>query len=95
MVRVIGLIQINNANAFDAYRDQVGATIALYGGEILARGSVLETPWNELNCDAFEAIVELQFPSVAAAKAWIVSPEYAQLLDIRSQAMRLTLFSVV
>jgi len=94
-MRIIGLLQVLDATAFDAYRSQVGATVALYGGEIVFRGKVSEITWNELNSDIFEAIVELSFPSEAAAKSWIASPEYVALLPIRTKAMRLTLFGVV
>jgi len=94
-MRIIGLLQVLDATAFDAYRSQVGATVALYGGEIVFRGKVSEITWNELNSDIFEAIVELSFPSEVAAKSWIASPEYVALLPIRTKAMRLTLFGVV
>ena len=93
-MKIIGLIKVLDPAAFEDYRSQVGATVALYGGEILARGKVSEMPWNELGCEAFEAVVELKFPSQAAAISWVKSPEYTGLLPVRTKAMRLTLFSV-
>lgn len=93
-VKIIGLIKVLDATAFDRYRAQVGATIALYKGQILLRGRVLATEWNELRCEEFDAVVELSFPSRDDAQAWVTSPEYLKLLEIRSKAMRLTLISV-
>lgn len=93
-MKIIGLIQVLDPAAFDDYRSQVGATVALYGGEIILRGKVAEIAYNELGCEPFEAIVELSFPSQAAANNWMTSPEYSALLNVRSRAMKLTLFSV-
>lgn len=93
-MKIIGLIKVIDSAAFEDYRNQVGATVALYGGEIVLRGKVSKIAWNELGCEPFEGIVELLFPSDAAARAWITSPEYSMLLGVRSKAIRLTLFSV-
>jgi uncharacterized protein (DUF1330 family) len=93
-MKIIGLVKVLDPSAFEDYRSQVGATVALYGGEIVLRGKVSKIAWNELDCEPFEAIVELSFPSELAANAWMTSPEYAALLNVRSKAMRLTLFSV-
>lgn len=93
-MKIIGLIKLIDPAAFEDYRNQVGATVTLYGGEIVLRGKVSTIAWNELNSEPFEAIVELSFPSDVAANAWMTSPEYSKLLEVRSKAMRLTLFSV-
>lgn len=93
-IKVIGLIQLNDPEAFETYRSQVGATVALYQGTIASRGSFNTFFWNELQCDAFSAFVELEFPSVSDSQAWASSPEYQNLLPVRSKAMKLTLFSV-
>jgi uncharacterized protein (DUF1330 family) len=93
-IRVVGLIKLQDMAAFDDYRAQVGATIEHFGGRIICRGEPFAMPWNELNCDRFDAFVELEFPDEAAALAWSGSPEYLSLLSIRSKAMKLTLFAV-
>jgi uncharacterized protein (DUF1330 family) len=93
-MKIIGLIKVLDPASFEEYRRQVGATVALYGGEVVLRGRVSEIAWNELKCEPFEAVVELLFPDELAAKRWMTSPEYTTLLEIRSKAMRLTLFSV-
>jgi uncharacterized protein (DUF1330 family) len=93
-VKVIGLIELTDQNAFEQYRSRVGQTVALYKGSIQNRGSVSEIFWNELNCARFNAFVELTFPSPEDAKAWAHSPEYQALVTIRNTAMKLTLFAV-
>lgn len=92
--RIIGLIHLQNPEAFDSYRSQVGQTVALYGGTVTVRASRDAVFWNELACGDFDAYVELQFPDGEAARRWAASPEYQALLPIRSQAMKLTLFAV-
>lgn len=93
-IKVIGLIQLNNLEAFEEYRSQVGNTVALYAGKITSRGSLNHFLWNELDCQSFNAFVELEFPDFERSQAWANSPEYQSLLAIRNKAMKLTLFSV-
>ena len=95
MVKVIGLIELQDESAFEQYRSQVGQTIELYKGSIKNRGSVADVFWNELGCAPFSAFVELEFPSAKDAKTWDSSPEYQALVPFRSKAMKLTLFSTV
>ena len=94
MVKVIGLMELVDQNAFEQYRSQVGQTVELYKGAIKNRGSITELFWNELGCAPFNTFVELEFPSTQDAHAWTNSPEYQSLVPIRSKAMKLTLFSV-
>jgi uncharacterized protein (DUF1330 family) len=94
MVKVIGLMELIDQNAFEQYRSQVGQTIELYKGSIKHRGSVPELFWNELSIAPFKTFVELEFPNAQDAHAWANSPEYQALVPIRSKAMKLTLFSV-
>ena len=92
--KVIGLIQLNDQEAFEGYRSQVGDTVALYQGKISSRGTFNAFFWNELHCDSFSAFVELEFPDLEHSQSWANGPEYQSLLAIRSKAMKLTLFSV-
>ena len=93
-IKVIGLIELNDQEAFEEYRKQVGDTVALYEGKITTRGTFTNFLWNELECKPFSAFVELEFPDLAHSQSWASSPEYQSLLSIRSEAMKLTLFSV-
>ena len=93
-IKVIGLIQLNDLDAFEEYRSQVGDTVALYQGKITSRGEFSSFLWNELECDPFNTFVELEFPDLEHSQSWANSLEYLKLLAIRSKAMRLTLFSI-
>lgn len=92
--RVIGLIRQLDAAAFEAYRSQVGATIAHYGGQLLTRGSVGHVFWNETAAAAPTLYVDIEFPDHAAAQRWAKSPEYQALLAVRRQAMELLLIGL-
>jgi len=94
-MKVIGLIALKDAEAFERYRSQVGQTIACYGGTVAFRGSRDQVFWNELACAEFNAFVEIDFPSPEAATQWANSPEYGALLAVRSEALSVTLFGVV
>ena len=70
---VIVDIAITDREKFEAYKQQVPASIARYGGKYLARGGrveVLEGDWRP------ERLVILEFPTLEQAKAWWASEEY-------------------
>ena len=82
---VIADIEVLDPAGYEAYRQQVPATIAAYGGRYLARGGateVLEGSWSPRRC------VILEFPSMAQLKAWWDSPEYQPLRTIRERTTR-------
>jgi uncharacterized protein (DUF1330 family) len=82
---VIADIEVLDPAGYEAYRQQVPATIAAYGGRYLARGGateVLEGSWSPRRC------VILEFPSMAQLKAWWDSPEYQPLRAIRERTTR-------
>ena len=82
---VIADIEVLDPAGYEAYRQQVPATIAAYGGRYLARGGateVLEGSWSPRRC------VILEFPSMAQLKAWWDSPEYQPLRAIRGRTTR-------
>jgi uncharacterized protein (DUF1330 family) len=91
-MKIIGLIQLKDQTAFEAYRQQVPETVNAYGGQITFRGARKNIFWNELNLANFQLVVEIEFPSQAAAQSWAESPDYKKLLPVRHQAMNLTLF---
>jgi uncharacterized protein (DUF1330 family) len=82
---VIADIEVLDPAGYEAYRQQVPATIAAYGGRYLARGgatAVLEGSWSPRRC------VILEFPSMAQLKAWWDSPEYQPVRAIRERTTR-------
>ena len=79
---VYGDIEITDPAGYAAYRAEVPATIARFGGRFLVRGgdaTVLEgarTPRRQ---------VLLEFPDMAALRTWYDSPEYLRLREMRQQ----------
>lgn len=92
--KVIGLIQVTDTNAFNVYRSRVGVTVEKFNGCVRYRGVRTQWFWNQLDCGEFNAFVELEFPNSDDARRWAASEDYLSLLEIRDQAMRLSLFAV-
>ena len=84
----IGQIRVRNAEAWEQYRQRVGATIKQYGGEVLFRGTEARAISGEL---PHERVVVLQFDNLDSANRWHDSPEYQALLPIREKAADVTL----
>jgi uncharacterized protein (DUF1330 family) len=80
---VIAELTVTDPSTFERYRDKVPATIAAYGGRYLARGATVETlegDWNP------SRLVVLEFPDMATLKRWYNSPEYREILPLRTEA---------
>jgi uncharacterized protein (DUF1330 family) len=81
---LISDLTVRNAEAFETYRTRAAKAIAQFGGRYLARGGevqLLEGTWNPRN------IVVAEFPSLAQARAWYRSAEYARALEFRDRAL--------
>lgn len=88
---VIAQIEVVDPAQFEAYRQQVPATIAAYGGRYLVRGGeseTLEGSWNP------KRVVVLEFPDRATAKAWWSSQVYSPVKAIRLAAARTELIAI-
>ncbi|HKY94262.1 MAG TPA: DUF1330 domain-containing protein [Kiloniellales bacterium] len=60
-------------------------TLAKHGGKFLVRGGkheVKEGNWQPTR------LVLIEFPSMAAAKAWYSDPEYVPLIELRRNACK-------
>jgi uncharacterized protein (DUF1330 family) len=82
---VIADVDVHDSAGYEAYRQQVPAIIARYGGRYIARGGateVLEGDWSPKGC------VLIEFPGMAQLKAWWSSPEYRPLRAIRERTAR-------
>ena len=80
---VIVDVDVHDPVTYEPYRKAAPASIAAYGGKYLARGGkteVLEGSWVP------KRLVVLEFPSVARAKEWLDSAEYAPAKTLRHQA---------
>lgn len=71
---VIVEIDIKDPAEYEIYKTEAPSSIAEYGGRYIARGGraeTLEGGWSP------KRIVILEFESLARAKEWWASPEYA------------------
>ncbi len=82
---LIAEVDVTDPAAYEEYRKIVPATIAKYGGKYLVRGGAVDAKeggWQPTR------LVVLEFASMAQAKKWYHSPEYAPALAIRTKAAR-------
>jgi uncharacterized protein (DUF1330 family) len=81
---LISDVTVKNAAAFETYRTRAAASIAQYGGRYLVRGGPierLEGGW------APRTIIVVEFSDVEQARTWYRSPEYAEALAVRDEAL--------
>ena len=78
--------RITDPTKFEEYRTKVGPMIAKHGGRYLTRAGshvILEQDkavWQP------ERVVIIEFPDMAALRAWYQSPEYQPLIALRQSA---------
>jgi uncharacterized protein (DUF1330 family) len=80
---VVADVEVTDPVAFGEYLKAGPAIVAAYGGQYVARGGavgVLEGEW------APTRLTIIRFDNAAKARAWIESPEYRPLRDIRHKA---------
>lgn len=73
-------VEVTDPAGFEEYRKGLPATLAAYGGRFLTKpGSieVVEGQW------APKRLAIVEFESVARVKAWLESPEYRALQQVR------------
>jgi uncharacterized protein (DUF1330 family) len=88
---VISEVEVRDRAAMEAYRALALQTIAQYGGRYLARGGAVEVVegWPPV-----KSIIIVEFPSMARAREWYASPEYAEALKLRQTALERRLLFV-
>lgn len=77
---VVVQVTIRDAEAYARYRELAQASVTAHGGRYIVRGGATETlegTWSP------SRLVILEFPSVAAARRWWDSPEYAAARALR------------
>lgn len=77
---LIANITVTDPEGFAAYRAGVPAVIARFGGRYLVRGGAIET---KEGTPGLDRLVILEFPDMAAARAFYDSADYAPLLAMR------------
>ena len=77
---LIANYRITNPEAYQAYIAAVPQTIAAHDGEILVAGPGSEAVEGEPE----PVTVVLKFPSKQALRAWYDSPEYQEIIHLRT-----------
>ena len=83
--------EVTDPVKYEQYKAMASAAIARHGGRYLARGgatAVLEGDWQP------NRVVVLEFPSLAAAKAFYDSPEYVEARAVRADAANMDIIAV-
>jgi len=83
--------KVTDASRYEDYKRLAQAAVARHGGRYLARGGetvVLEGGWQPAR------VIVLGFPSLAQAKAFYDSPEYAAARVARRGAAQMNMIAV-
>ena len=82
---VIAEVDVHDSALFEDYRKLVPATIAKYGGKYVVRGGATDSKeggWTP------KRVVVLEFPTMARAREWYHSADYAPALAMRLKAAK-------
>jgi len=74
---------VTDTTAYDRYVEAVVPTIQAHHGKVLVATENIEVIEGDMT---HGRVVVVEFPSVAAAEAWQVSPEYKNAAQIRDNA---------
>ena len=74
-------VDIHNPEIYEEYKQNVVPIVTAFGGEYIARGGALDVVQDELWRPT--RMVLLKFPSMDQAKAFVDSPEYAPVEQMR------------
>lgn len=88
---IIADSNVTNPAVYEKYRALVPAAVAAYGGRFVVRGgetAVLEGDW------APRRVVVIEFPDLAAAKAFYDSPAYRAAREVRAGAANIDMIAV-
>ena len=85
---VIVDVEITDANLYGQFMQQVTPTIESHGGKFVARGGKLEVKLGRWNP---RRIAIMEFGSLEQIHAWLSSPEYTALNDIRSRSSNINM----
>jgi uncharacterized protein (DUF1330 family) len=81
---VISEVEVRDTGAMETYRTLAARSIAQYGGHYLVRGGAAELVEGG---PALKTLVIVAFPSMARAREWYASPDYAEALKVRQTAL--------
>ena len=75
--------EITDETVFAEFRERIAATVEAHGGRYLVRGGATEVADGDWTPGR---LVILEFDDVDRARAWLNSPEYAELREIRRKS---------
>jgi uncharacterized protein (DUF1330 family) len=81
---VISEVEPRDVALFERYRAMAPATIERYGGRYIVRGGEADVVEGG---PPVKTIIIVEFPSMALAREWYGSPEYAACLQVRAGAL--------
>jgi uncharacterized protein (DUF1330 family) len=81
---VISEVEVRDHEAIERYRTLAAQSIAQYDGRYLVRGGAAELVEGG---PALKTLVIVEFPSMARAREWYASSEYAEALKLRRTAL--------
>jgi uncharacterized protein (DUF1330 family) len=81
---VISEVEARDRALFERYRTMAAPTIEQYGGRYIVRGGEAEAVEGG---PPPKTMIIVEFPSMARAREWYASPEYAQALKVRRGAL--------
>jgi uncharacterized protein (DUF1330 family) len=81
---VIASIDVQDDEVYAGYRARTPDVIAQYGGRFIVRGGAVTPLEGEMGLKG--RLVILEFPSVEAARRFYDSPEYQQIIPLRTSA---------
>jgi uncharacterized protein (DUF1330 family) len=88
---LIADVDVRDPDVYAEYRRQVLPLVTRHGGHFIVRGGAHETLEGEWQP---KRLVVIEFPDMAALKAWYGSPEYTRLIALRQGVSRGSLVAV-
>lgn len=82
---IIVQVEVTDPAGYEGYKKMVPPSLLPYGGKFAVRGGACETLEGEWNP---QRVVVLEFPTVARAKQWWASEEYAAAKALRQRTAR-------
>ena len=80
---IVGDIHITDSTAYQAHVPRALATIARFGGRVIAGGGKIDLLEGDLMP---ERVFIIEFPSAAAARRWYQSDDHQEALQVRLSA---------
>jgi len=79
---LIANVDVHDRDAYQDYRSRTGAIVERHGGRFIVRGGDVHhlegEPWTK-------RLVIIQFPDLASAQGFYDSPEYQEIIPLRTR----------